>query len=82
MPLLYALAGIQEIYARLSGKPVLLSLATVRLMVSEVDSTCFSHAKSERELGLRFQARSRKPCAMLHRLVSGAAAGCPPDVAR
>ena len=55
LPLLYALAGVQEIYARLSGKPVLLSLATVRLMVSEADRTRFSHAKSERELGLGFR---------------------------
>lgn len=55
LPLLYALAAVQEGYARLTGKPVLLSLATVRLMVREAGRTCFDPAKSERELGLRFR---------------------------
>lgn len=55
LPLLYALAAVQEIYARISGRPVLLSLATVRLMVKEAGRTHFSHAKSERELGLTFR---------------------------
>ncbi|WP_211461761.1 SDR family oxidoreductase [Collimonas silvisoli] len=55
LPLLFALAGLQEIYARLSGKPILLSIATVRLMVKEADRTRFNHAKSERELGLKFR---------------------------
>ena len=35
LSLLYALAAIQEVYARITGKPVLLGLATVRLMVRE-----------------------------------------------
>lgn len=56
LPLLYALAITQEIYARLTGKPVLLSMATVRLMVREADRTHFNHCKSEQELGLRFRA--------------------------
>jgi len=55
LPLLFALAGLQEIYARISGKPILLSIATVRLMVKEADRTRFNHAKSERELGLKFR---------------------------
>ena len=55
LPLLYALAGAQELYARISGKPVLLSLATVRLMVKEAGRSHFDHAKSERELGLVFR---------------------------
>ncbi|SDY31006.1 dihydroflavonol-4-reductase [Collimonas sp. OK242] len=55
VPLLFALAGLQEIYARLTGKPILLSIATVQLMVKEADRTRFSHAKSERELGLKFR---------------------------
>lgn len=55
LPLLYTLAAAQEIYARLTGKPVLLGLATVRLMVREADRTRFNPAKSERELGLRFR---------------------------
>ncbi|KAA8999082.1 SDR family oxidoreductase [Affinibrenneria salicis] len=55
LPLLYGLAFIQETYARLSGKPVLLGLATVRLMVREADRTRFDPSRSERELGLRFR---------------------------
>lgn len=55
MPLLYVLATLQEAYSRLSGKPVLLSMATVRLMVKEANRSHFNHAKSERELGLTFR---------------------------
>ncbi|CAM4183241.1 hypothetical protein KESI111651_06830 [Kerstersia similis] len=55
LPLLYALAGLQEIYARLSGKPILLSLATVKLMRREAERTHFNPEKSARELGLRFR---------------------------
>ncbi len=55
LPLLYALAAAQEIYARISGRPVLLSLATVRLMVKEAGRTHFNPAKSERELALKFR---------------------------
>ena len=55
LPLLYLLATLQEAYARLSGKPVLLSLATVRLMVKEANRSHFNHAKSERDLGLTFR---------------------------
>jgi dihydroflavonol-4-reductase len=55
LPMLYLIAGLQEAYARISGNPVLLSLATVRLMAREADRTHFSHAKSERELGLKFR---------------------------
>lgn len=53
--LLFALAGVQEAYARLTGKPVMLSLATVRLMLKEAERSRFNHAKSERELGLSFR---------------------------
>ena len=53
--LLYALAAVQEIYARISGRPILLSLATVRLMVKEAGRSHFDHAKSERELALKFR---------------------------
>lgn len=55
LPLLYIIAALQEAYARLSGKPILLSLATVRLMVKEANRSHFNHAKSERELGLTFR---------------------------
>ncbi|APC18648.1 oxidoreductase [Pseudomonas frederiksbergensis] len=55
LTLLYALAFAQEIYARLTGKPILLSMATVRLMVKEAGRTHFNPHKSEQELGLRFR---------------------------
>ncbi|MFD0320274.1 SDR family oxidoreductase [Lysobacter gummosus] len=55
LPLLYALAAVQEIYARISGRPILFSLATVRLMVKEAGRSHFDHAKSERELALKFR---------------------------
>lgn len=54
-PLLFALAYLQEGYARISGKPILLSLSTVRLMLREAERTRFNHSKSERELGLQFR---------------------------
>ncbi len=53
--LLYAMAGFFELSARLTGKPVLISLAAVRLMTREQDRTRFSNAKSERELGVTFR---------------------------
>ena len=55
MPVLYGLAGLQELYSRLSGKPVLLSLATVRLMAREADRTRFDASKSHLELGVDFR---------------------------
>lgn len=55
LPLLYLLAAAQELYARVTGRPVLLSLATVRLMAREAGRTHFNHAKSERELALTFR---------------------------
>ncbi len=54
-PLLYVIAGIQECYARITGEPVLLSLATVRLMAREAGRTRFDSSKSELELGLSFR---------------------------
>lgn len=55
LPFLYALAAVQEAYARLSGKPILLSMATLRLLIREEHRTCFNHRKSEQELGLSFR---------------------------
>ncbi|ROM94636.1 SDR family oxidoreductase [Pseudomonas brassicacearum] len=55
LSLLHALAFTQELYARLTGKPILLSKATVRLMVREAGRTHFNPQKSEQELGLRFR---------------------------
>lgn len=47
---------MQEVYARLTGKPILLSMATLRLLIREEHRTCFNHRKSEQELGLSFRA--------------------------
>ena len=54
-PLLYLLAAAQEFYARVSGKPILLSLATVRLMRKEAGRSHFNHTKSEQQLQLKFR---------------------------
>ncbi|MBT9471681.1 MAG: SDR family oxidoreductase [Pseudomonadota bacterium] len=53
--LLLAIATVSEAMARLTGKPTLLSLATVRLMLREAERSRFDHAKSERELGVTFR---------------------------
>lgn len=55
LPLLYAFAVAQEIYARITRRPILLSFATVKLMTNEAGRTHFSSAKSESELGLTFR---------------------------
>jgi len=54
-PLLYLLATVQEFYARVSGKPILLSLATVRLMRKEAGRSHFNQTKSEQKLQLKFR---------------------------
>ncbi|MCZ8352654.1 MAG: SDR family oxidoreductase [Rhizobium sp.] len=53
--ILYTLAVVQEAYARVTGKPVLLSLATVKLLAKEDGRSHYDHAKSQRELGLQFR---------------------------
>lgn len=59
LPVLYTLAAMQEIYARLTTKPILLSMATLRLMIREENRTRFDPRKSERELGLVFRPLER-----------------------
>jgi len=54
-PVLYLFGMFSELWARVSGSPALLSLAMVRLMVSERERSHFDNSKSERELGLRFR---------------------------
>jgi dihydroflavonol-4-reductase len=57
MAALYALGAAHELWARLTGKPALISVAMVRLMAKERDRSHFDHTKSQRELGLlRFRA--------------------------
>lgn len=53
--LLLAIAMVSEGVARLTGRPVLLSLATIQLMLREADRTRFDPSKSERELGVSFR---------------------------
>ena len=53
--LLYAIRAANEVWARVSGRPALISLATVRLMARERDRTRFHHRKSEQALGIRFR---------------------------
>jgi dihydroflavonol-4-reductase len=55
VPMLLLLGAFGELWARLTGKPALISLATARLMVNERDRSHFDNAKSERELGLKFR---------------------------
>lgn len=55
MPLMYAVAAVQEAIARTIGRPALLSWAAVRSLAREAGRTQFDHRKSEAELGLRFR---------------------------
>ena len=54
--LLFAIAAGYEAYARLTGKPILISLASVRLLARENDRSHLNHDKSQRELGIRFRS--------------------------
>lgn len=53
--LLFTIACFAELQARITGKPALLSLATVQIMMQERDRSRFDHSKSERELGISFR---------------------------
>ncbi len=53
--ILWPIACFQEMMARITGRPALLSLATVRTMRNEAERTRFDPAKSQNELGLRFR---------------------------
>ncbi len=54
-PVLFAIGAANELWARLTGKPALVSLFTVRLMNQERNRTHFSFEKSQRELGVTFR---------------------------
>lgn len=54
-PALFAIAAMSEGWSRLTGKPVLLSMATVKLMRREAGRSHYNHAKTERELGITFR---------------------------
>jgi dihydroflavonol-4-reductase len=53
--MLYFIAAIQELRARLTKAPALLSWATVRLMVRENGRSTFSDQKLREELGVQFR---------------------------
>lgn len=53
--LLWIIAYLQEFKAWLTGKPALLSVATVRTMRNEYERSRFSHEKTCRELGIAFR---------------------------
>jgi dihydroflavonol-4-reductase len=52
---LYAIAAASEGWARLTHKPVSLSLAAMRLLDQRLDQLQFDHTKSQTELGLEFR---------------------------
>jgi nucleoside-diphosphate-sugar epimerase len=54
MALLFAVAAVNELRARVTGQPVLIGLAAARLIARE-RNTEFSHELSERELGVAFR---------------------------
>lgn len=53
--MLKAIACVSERYAKFSGKPILLSKATVKLIIQENERTHFDHTKSSQELGVQFR---------------------------
>lgn len=53
--LLYLIAAGTEVYARLTGRPVLISWAMARTVAREADRSRYAPGKSERELGLTFR---------------------------
>ena len=55
MALFYLIAGANELWARITRRPVFLSLSTVRLMAQEDGRTTFNHFKRQSELGLEFR---------------------------
>lgn len=55
VPILYGVALFQELYHKITKKPILLSLSSVKLMVSQYNRTHFSKKKFEKELGLHFR---------------------------
>lgn len=53
--LFYLIAAGNEVYARLTGRPVLLSWAMARTVAREADRSRYDPGKSQRELGLTFR---------------------------
>lgn len=62
LAMLYTVAMLSEIKARLTSKPVLFSWATARALSTENERSRFSAAKSEAELGLIFRPVEETLC--------------------
>ncbi len=59
--LMHLLAAGYEAYARLTGRPVLLSWAMARTIATEDDRSHYDPAKGERELGPAFPSGGQNP---------------------
>jgi dihydroflavonol-4-reductase len=55
MAALYLIGGLTELQARITGRPALISWATVQLIARDGDRNRYDHSKTERELGIRFR---------------------------
>jgi dihydroflavonol-4-reductase len=55
MAVVFVLGVLGELRARITGRPALISWATVQLLAKEAGRQHFDHQKSERELGIRFR---------------------------
>ncbi|WP_455924380.1 SDR family oxidoreductase [Pseudomonas putida] len=55
LAMLRLIASVYEVYHLITGKPVLISTSTVKLMAQERGRTHFSHDKSAQELGCSFR---------------------------
>jgi dihydroflavonol-4-reductase len=53
--LLFVIATGYEAYAKLTGRPILISLASVRLLARENERSRMNHDKSQREIGVSFR---------------------------
>jgi dihydroflavonol-4-reductase len=52
---LFLIGALSELRARITGKPALISWATVQLIARDGNRNRYDHSKSERELGIRFR---------------------------
>jgi hypothetical protein len=55
LAVVFAVGALNEVRARLSGRPALVSLETARLIALDRDRTRFDHRKITQELGVTFR---------------------------
>jgi dihydroflavonol-4-reductase len=58
MPLLFALASVNEVYSRFTGRPISPSMATARLVAMQRKPVSFDQVKTQRELRIDFRSVS------------------------